>query len=210
MGVVAWRCCGCDLEQQQHAGGAVQCDCSLSVAARMCGHQGNLCNCILKHARQPLQTTPLQALQQQRERGSDPAALQSFRYTGLAGELQVGGVFVRVFNARARLGPSAASGGGAAAAVPSDPAGFCKVGASLNGLHWWLPRTLLPARLIYCTAAVRWVRPNTPGNVVTACLLPSRCACALTTDFQWCCSQHGEAGGGVVRLSDTRAHTASN
>lgn len=54
---------------------------------------------------------------------------------------QVGGVFVRVFNERARLGASAAGtaalagapggGPGGAAAVPADPAGFCKVGSWL-------------------------------------------------------------------------------
>ena len=110
------------------------------------------------HCTLPFRTTrarntapPPQVLQQQRERrggAADLAALQAFRFKGLAGELQVGGVFVRVFNERARAGTAgaagnaaaaaaasaaSAAGGGeggaaaaAAAAAPADPAGFCK------------------------------------------------------------------------------------
>jgi DnaJ family protein C protein 13 len=95
-----------------------------------------------------------QTLQRQRERGADLHALQAFRFSGLAGELQVGGVFVRVFNQRAKLGTAAAEGAaalagaatgaaGASAAVPSDPAGFCKVrfaGLGGRGSGSCLPR----------------------------------------------------------------------
>lgn len=51
----------------------------------------------------------LQVLAAQRSHGPDLAALQSFTFTSLAGELQVGGVFVRVFNQRGRSGASASN-----------------------------------------------------------------------------------------------------
>ncbi|KAF8069423.1 GRV2 [Scenedesmus sp. PABB004] len=74
------------------------------------------------------------ALAAQRARGPDLAALTGFAFTSLAGELQVGGVFVRVFNQRGASGAnasnatvtaatsSAAAPGGAAAAAPGGPA----------------------------------------------------------------------------------------
>jgi DnaJ family protein C protein 13 len=94
-----------------------------------------------------------QVLAAQRSGAAPPelATLQSFTFTSLAGELQVGGVFIRVFNARGMSGASAsdatvtaattaapgAPGSAAATATdatakqlsngqPQDPSGFCK------------------------------------------------------------------------------------
>lgn len=89
-----------------------------------------------------------QVLAAQRDAAPDLAALCSFNYSSLAGELQVGGVFVRVFNQRAHASAAAdraaaASGASGAAsntapgtnggrslssdgAAPGDAAGFCK------------------------------------------------------------------------------------
>lgn len=97
----------------------------------------------------------MQVLAAQRAHGSDLSALHSFSFSSLAGELQVGGVFIRVFNQRGRSGanasnatvtaataaagsgsvlpsstgsPAAPSQAAAAAAggQPQDSAGFCK------------------------------------------------------------------------------------
>jgi hypothetical protein len=75
--------------------------------------------------------TPLpQALALQRSRGTDLAALQAFGYSSLQGELQVGGVFIRVFNQRGRSGANAsnatvtaatATAAAASGAAPSGP-----------------------------------------------------------------------------------------
>jgi hypothetical protein len=51
----------------------------------------------------------LQALAAQRSHGADLAALQAFNFSSLAGELQVGGVFIRVFNQRGRSGANASN-----------------------------------------------------------------------------------------------------
>jgi hypothetical protein len=51
----------------------------------------------------------LQALAGQRSHGADLAALQAFTFSSLAGELQVGGVFIRVFNQRGRSGANASN-----------------------------------------------------------------------------------------------------
>jgi hypothetical protein len=51
----------------------------------------------------------LQALAAQRSRGTDLSALQSFTYSSLQGELQVGGVFIRVFNQRGRSNANASN-----------------------------------------------------------------------------------------------------
>jgi len=53
--------------------------------------------------------TATQVLSAQRSRGTDLSALQSFSYSSLQGELQVGGVFVRVFNQRGRSSANASN-----------------------------------------------------------------------------------------------------
>lgn len=72
---------------------------------------------------------PSQALTAQRSRGTDLAALQSFSYSSLQGELQVGGVFIRVFNQR---GSSSANASNATvtAATATAAAGAAAAGAA--------------------------------------------------------------------------------
>jgi hypothetical protein len=72
-----------------------------------------------------------QALAAQRERGAaDLAPLTQFAYSSLQGELQVGGVFIRVFNQRGRSGANASN---ATVTAATATAAAAAAGAALAG-----------------------------------------------------------------------------
>jgi hypothetical protein len=76
-----------------------------------------------------------QALTAQRSRGTDLAALQSFSYSSLQDELQVGGVFIRVFNQRGRSSANASNATVTAATATAAVAPAAAAAAGAAGTH---------------------------------------------------------------------------
>jgi DnaJ family protein C protein 13 len=115
----------------------------------------------------------LQVLAGQRAHGADLAALQAFNFSSLAGELQVGGVFIRVFNQRGRSGANASNAtvtGATAAAASAAAAGPAAAAASYatGGVSRAAPGAAAAGAAAAATAAAAAGQPQDPAGFCKA------------------------------------------